>query len=734
MHDVFLSHSSEDKPRVEILVKALRAEELDVWWDRDLRPGDAYVPEIQRALEASRCLVVCWSRSAVDPRRVYVQGEAEKARKASTVISVLLDKVDVPVPFNASHYADLVDWGGDRSEARFRELVEAIKAKAEAPAAPSSSPPSAGPKKRSALLVGVGAHDADLPALPAARRDLDSLRRVLEQPACGFEVRVLDSPDRQTLATEVEAFFRAVGPDDLRLFYFAGHAFLSRTNTFSLLARDSRPDSKSTHLSLRELSEYFDSSTDGQVLLIFDTCYFGEPRRPDIEQAWQAYLGAGRGKVVLASGPGAGAGAWEGQSSPLTDELVSALELETGALDENKDQIVTADELIAYLHRALDSKGDLRPMHWSFGAAPTQITIRGRGAIKIHLTDEQRRFVDRLGPDLEHRKVIPLLGDGIYGAARPLSFHSMARALAAEARLADDIYDNLGIATAAELLALQYVSRQEFLEALQKILSDQMSACEPPKVHELILGMKPPWLAIDINYDNLLERRLDEEGRPYVTVHHVLHAGDDAVGSDAKNAEYAGQLLVVRSKNHPRVLADPSWRAVLCTHDKLSIARARGDGDASSSPSEDKRLLSADDCVIYKLLGSPFLDDVDLVRDCGLDTVVITETDHIDFLTKLRSGTTGVPIAFSSQLRTRNLLFLEYNLDIWHYRLIGHIFRLSTDSHPTGGSVSLNRKPYVVRTAITAMEEQYWARLKPDRISMDLPTLVRALRARSPSP
>ncbi|MEE4302150.1 MAG: toll/interleukin-1 receptor domain-containing protein [Pseudomonadales bacterium] len=65
MADIFLSYASEDRERVRPLVAALEAEGLSVWWDRELRPGPSFDLEIERAIEAARCVVVVWSEHAV---------------------------------------------------------------------------------------------------------------------------------------------------------------------------------------------------------------------------------------------------------------------------------------------------------------------------------------------------------------------------------------------------------------------------------------------------------------------------------------------------------------------------------------------------------------------------------------------------------------------------------------------------------------------------------------------
>src|SRR5262245_30010721 len=65
-YDVFLSHNSQDKPRVRKLAGELRAAGLRVWFDEwVLKPGDDIDLAIERGLKAARAQVLCLSPSAL---------------------------------------------------------------------------------------------------------------------------------------------------------------------------------------------------------------------------------------------------------------------------------------------------------------------------------------------------------------------------------------------------------------------------------------------------------------------------------------------------------------------------------------------------------------------------------------------------------------------------------------------------------------------------------------------
>ncbi len=64
-YDVFLSHSTKDKPVVRPLAERLRKDGLRVWFDEwAIKPGDSIPAKIEEGLEHSRVLVLCMSANA----------------------------------------------------------------------------------------------------------------------------------------------------------------------------------------------------------------------------------------------------------------------------------------------------------------------------------------------------------------------------------------------------------------------------------------------------------------------------------------------------------------------------------------------------------------------------------------------------------------------------------------------------------------------------------------------
>ena len=82
--DVFLSHSSQDKPLVHDLAERLKADGLRVWFDQwQIRPGDSIPHKIEEGLERGRVaclgklpefLDLCARMSGVGRGQVRVHG------------------------------------------------------------------------------------------------------------------------------------------------------------------------------------------------------------------------------------------------------------------------------------------------------------------------------------------------------------------------------------------------------------------------------------------------------------------------------------------------------------------------------------------------------------------------------------------------------------------------------------------------------------------------------------
>ena len=124
MADIFLSYVREDLERARPLVEALEARGWSVFWDEHLIPGPGYRRTIQRELDDARCVVVLWSRQSVESK--WVLDEAEEGLERDTLISVLIERVKLPLGFRQGHVADLVDWNGAEDHRELERLTKGV--------------------------------------------------------------------------------------------------------------------------------------------------------------------------------------------------------------------------------------------------------------------------------------------------------------------------------------------------------------------------------------------------------------------------------------------------------------------------------------------------------------------------------------------------------------------------------------------------------------------------------
>ena len=242
------------------------------------------------------------------------------------------------------------------------------------------------------------------------------------------------------------------------------------------------------------------------------------------------------------------------------------------------------------------------------------------------------------------------------------------------------------LATAAEYAERYLGSREILLTQLRRAIEAQAAGDVPAPVHDLFSRIEKVPLVISATFGMELEKRLAERRRTALVAHVVR----------SYQAEHDGKMLVVRPGGAPSL----AWA------DELDLRDA--------------------ECVIYKPLGSPFLHD-GLDPDLGIDTVVVTETDHAAFLARLENKRSGLPTAFSRPLQRRPIVFLGYSLDVWQYRLVLQVFE-------SAGTRGRQASTFAVRQPASAMEELAWKRLGANLIPMDASEFATRALADAPAP
>jgi hypothetical protein len=145
---VFVSHAHADNALCDRYVAALRAQGVDVWYDRtNLQSGSALSAEIERELQARTAFVVLLSPAAVASYWVRLEIDAYRelaARDpARLVVPVRIAPCEIPVLLRGLLW---VEAAGSPFDAVIAELVAALRAPAqpEAPRGQSSASQTSG--------------------------------------------------------------------------------------------------------------------------------------------------------------------------------------------------------------------------------------------------------------------------------------------------------------------------------------------------------------------------------------------------------------------------------------------------------------------------------------------------------------------------------------------------------------------------------------------------------------
>jgi hypothetical protein len=109
--DVFISYSRLDHERVKPIADRLVSLGYTVWWDKHERAGHVFADEVERELDGAHAVLTAWSHNARDSTWVYA--ESSRALDAKKFVQMKLDNIQLPLPFDAVHVADM---SGGKSE------------------------------------------------------------------------------------------------------------------------------------------------------------------------------------------------------------------------------------------------------------------------------------------------------------------------------------------------------------------------------------------------------------------------------------------------------------------------------------------------------------------------------------------------------------------------------------------------------------------------------------------
>jgi hypothetical protein len=265
---------------------------------------------------------------------------------------------------------------------------------------------------------------------------------------------------------------------------------------------------------------------------------------------------------------------------------------------------------------------------------------------------------------LESGKAIPFLGAGasIGGRAEDFKWTKGAGAfLPTASELASHLARSTEFPADESRLELAKVAQYFGMVGGRAALQDELRAIFDQNypvtpLHTYLARITKPLLIITTNYDDLMERALQAEGRQY---HVVVHTTDTAMRE---------QML--------------SWppgaaHAERVLPNKFDIDPHR-----------------AGVTFVYKIHGA-----VDRQR-AENDQYVITEDDYVEFLARMMRGK-AIPVGFPKYFVGRHFLFLGYGLHDWNLRVVLNRVGRDLDRQRKVPSWAVQHRP-------SALERRFW--------------------------
>lgn len=553
-------------------------------------------------------------------------------------------------------------------------------------AAPDPIAPISPIEQRRAVVIGIGDY-AHFAPIESATGSAAALEQALAAERAGFALTTLADPEVDTVKRTLERAFVDADPDTLLLVHVVGRGLLDRRGAAYLAAIDTdRGMLRSTAIRLSWLWELIEDTDAGQVLISLDVSFaHARPERQAATELGAALvdaIGQGRAKYLMVSATGADAAIEAGTPPRAAFTEALAATLDDGSAAAGDGVVNAASWFRAAAESVRATQPDRRPRDWAFDLQPAALHIaqvpRDDTPAAVHLRADPA-FRKTVAERLARNRCIPVVGAAVHGTG-PLSAYALTQALAQTVGLTDA--GTLSLVTVAEYGEKRRQDRIELLELLADEVRRQAAQASPRATHRLLAraaarpGRTQPLILISTAYDDLLERAVTQAGVDPVVVTHVQTSEDVLDYSLIAHRPRAGTL----ERTTPETF-----------------------------------VVEPTDCVIYKPLGAPYLNDLlaEHAPDDLVDTVVITETDYVRFVGNLQHEQTRIPNAFMRAFRRRSSLFLGFPLDAWHYRLITRIMPV--------------KAPQVVRQPTSPVEQLAWDRLGADVVRDDPEALARSL-------
>jgi hypothetical protein len=216
------------------------------------------------------------------------------------------------------------------------------------------------------------------------------------------------------------------------------------------------------------------------------------------------------------------------------------------------------------------------------------------------------------------------------------------------------------------------IGRLDLHKDLHKIFDKPF---HPASLHEFLAALPGPLLIVTTNYDDLIEKAFDKEGREYDLVIHTT-------------APTYGERILWRQHG----MSDP--QSVM--PNKVNI---------------DLKFVT----VIYKMHGAMDRDQP------KRDQYVITEDDYIDFLARMTKNK-AIPAIFAEPFENRHFLFLGYGLRDWNLRVV--LSRIAKKRQRSDDIES-----WAIQCKPSRLEQRLWVKRGVDVFDMTIEAFVNKLKS-----
>ncbi|MEZ5960419.1 MAG: caspase family protein [Hyphomonadaceae bacterium] len=229
-----------------------------------------------------------------------------------------------------------------------------------------------------AVMVGISDYPGTGNDLPLTAEDARKLQQALQRQGTLAPESLTLIDGQATRAGLRQAFQRvaaAAGPDDLFLFFYSGHGNQVRTQVSA-----TEPDGKNETIEMvdgsitdDELSEMFQQVRSNTALVILDSCFSGGFARDVVSRPGVMGLFSSEEDLTSSVAEKFQAGGF------LSHFIQTGFE---GGADENRDGVITAGELGAYVRREFAREERIQASTQE-GQSNYQFPVVERGAVQV---------------------------------------------------------------------------------------------------------------------------------------------------------------------------------------------------------------------------------------------------------------------------------------------------------------------------------------------------------------